>query len=204
MSPRLYYLARAHPELTDGAFARRWAAHGALGMSLPRWRNVALYLQCDRIAGAPWDGVAVVAFRSEEARLAHVADPDGAITRADEALCFDRPVSRTACIADGDPGLRAEEGGLRLFRFLSDPPASWGPEHEHLLRAVDPAATGARLVLRPGSVAGFTMVEEIATSKPAAAAAALALAEPAGRAFPPPVWVAARVRILWPAGQYQA
>ena len=87
------------------AFRTRWRAHGALGMRLPRWRNVARYTQCDRIDVPPgipgalaYDGVAVVLFRSEAARLAHIADPDGRITKADESETFARPVRETAAL----------------------------------------------------------------------------------------------------------
>ena len=52
-------------------------------MSLPRWRNVLRYTQGDALEeDAACDGVATVLFRSEAARLAHIADPDGALGRA--------------------------------------------------------------------------------------------------------------------------
>ena len=198
MTPRLYYLARANRGLPRGAFPARWAAHGALGMALPRWRNVAQYLQCDRIAGASWDGVAVVAFRSEEARLAHVADPDGRVTKADEMLCFDRPISETACLADGADAPPVAEGGLRLFRFLGAESEAWSPTQRRRVREVDPGAIGIRLPLRPGAAMGFRWIEEVATRDPVAVAEAL---NP-GKA--PLLWVAARVRVLWPAPLPQA
>ncbi len=98
MRPKLIYFAERHPSFDRDGFRQRWRQHGRLGASLPRWKNVARYAQCDRIDGGlqgteiDCDGVATVLFHSEATRLAHIADPDGAITKADEAKTFARPV----------------------------------------------------------------------------------------------------------------
>ena len=102
--PKLIYFPRRHPGLPAEVFPARWREHGRLGMSLPRWRNVWRYAQCDRVPASterptlPCDGVATVVFRSEAARLAHLADPDGGITRADEAAIFAGPVRLCAVL----------------------------------------------------------------------------------------------------------
>ena len=50
LRPKLIYLARRNPALTREAFVPRWPRHGALGMSLPRWRNIWRYVHCDVLA----------------------------------------------------------------------------------------------------------------------------------------------------------
>src|SRR4029079_7161367 len=90
--PKLIYVAHRHPRYSHDEFIRRWRQHGSLGMSQPRWRNVALYLHCDQVDGLTrslpmleCDGVAIVVYRSEQARQAHIADEGARRTmKADE------------------------------------------------------------------------------------------------------------------------
>jgi hypothetical protein len=105
--PKLIYLARRHPALSRVDFPARWRRHGRLGMSLPRWRNIWRYTQCDAL---PWtsaplrvaaecDGVGLVWYRSAQARAQHVDDADRAIMAQDELETFDRPVRAASFLA---------------------------------------------------------------------------------------------------------
>lgn len=112
MRPKFIYFAERHPSFDRDGFRQRWRQHGRLGASLPRWKNVARYAQCDRIDGGlegteiDCDGVATVLFHSETTRLAHIADPDGAITKADEAKTFARPVRSFSVLTEPHVVLR--------------------------------------------------------------------------------------------------
>jgi hypothetical protein len=114
MRPKLIYFAERHPSFDRDGFRQRWRRHGRLGASLPRWKNVARYAQCDRIDGGlegteiDCDGVATVLFHSEATRLAHIADPDGAITKADEAETFARPVRSFSVLTEPNDVLQGE------------------------------------------------------------------------------------------------
>jgi hypothetical protein len=131
-SPKLIYVAQRHPRLAPADFTSRWRQHAALGMSQPRWRNVALYLHCDRIEGLPvgapaldCDGVAVVVYRSEGHRQAHVSDRTaGPIMKADELETFAQPVAQTALLTRSEAVVAPASGNFRLFIFW--PAASSG------------------------------------------------------------------------------
>lgn len=180
--PKLIYFARRHPSIAAAGFPLRWREHGALGMSLPRWRNVWRYAQCDAVPvpgmpAAPYDGVATVVFRSEEARLAHVADPDGHVTRADEAATFAAPVRLTSVltcaweIASGSGtrftiflGLRRRSGATR-DEFLEE----WlgaAAARASALRRIDPSAgLIVNAAVETGPLA-LDSIDEIACSAP--------------------------------------
>ena len=121
--PKLLYIARRHPGLAPGAFVPRWREHAALGMSQPRWRNVALYLHADAIAGLEGhsgalaaDGVAVVVYRSEAARQAHLADEAARrLMKADELHTFDAPVAQTSLLVQAQTLHPLHRQGPRLF-----------------------------------------------------------------------------------------
>jgi hypothetical protein len=105
--PKLLYFAERHSAFDRAQFRDRWRQHAVLGMSLPRWRNIERYAQCDAI-GAPraalpaldCDGVAMVWYRSEAARQAHVSDGAAPIMKRDELETFARPVARCAVLTD--------------------------------------------------------------------------------------------------------
>jgi hypothetical protein len=120
--PKLLYFAERHPHFSPAEFKERWRRHGALGMSLPRWRNILRYAQCDPVvcplaglAPLECDGVAMVWYRSEATRQAHVADRSGSVTKADESETFARPVARFALLTDEIVFLSGEAGRLKLF-----------------------------------------------------------------------------------------
>jgi len=169
--PKLVYVAQRHPRYSHEAFIRRWRQHGALGMSQARWRNVALYLHCDRIDGlaAPvpileCDGVAIVVYRSEQARQAHIADEGARRTmKADELDTFAQPVANTSLLVretgqrpprssagrrlprGRDVEREGPGGEFRLFVFWSAPAADDGARYwERLLSGTDVALTRNR------------------------------------------------------------
>jgi hypothetical protein len=126
------YLARRNPALAQEAFAERWRRHGELAMSLPFWRHMTGYLQCDALphaatqadayTAAAWsrvhDGVGVV-YMSDARALEHVlAHPDHSLLMADELATFAEPVGNFSILATeelhkGRPGTAA-----KLFAFL--------------------------------------------------------------------------------------
>ena len=123
--PKLIYVAMRHPRYSHDAFIARWRQHAALGMRQPRWRNVARYLHCDRIDGL-WgsvptidcDGVAVVVYRSEAARQAHIADEVARRTmKEDELDTFAQPVVNAALLFVENVERPAPLDGFRLFVF---------------------------------------------------------------------------------------
>ena len=123
--PKLIYAAVRHPRYTHDAFIARWRQHAALGMAQPRWRNVARYLHCDRIEGLSasvptidCDGVAVVVYRSETARQAHIADACARRTmKQDELDTFAQPVANAALLLIENVERPAPLDGFRLFVF---------------------------------------------------------------------------------------
>jgi hypothetical protein len=106
--PKLVYLARRNPALSRQAFVDRWRRHGALGMSLPRWRNIARYVHCDVLEFPPatpgldagWDAVGMIWHRSPAARAAHLADTSSRATmERDEQETFAAPIVDTCMVA---------------------------------------------------------------------------------------------------------
>ncbi len=124
--PKLIYFASRHPAFDRPAFIARWRQHAALGMAMPRWRNIHRYLHCDALplpaiglAPLSCDGVAIVTYRSEEARLAHVADRSaGPLLKQDELETFDRPVREVSLLTDSLRVLPATPGTPTLFLRL--------------------------------------------------------------------------------------
>jgi EthD domain len=106
--PKLIYLARRNPALSRREFVVRWRRHGALGMSLPRWRNVARYVHCDALdpsaptatIDADHDAIGIVWHRSPAARAAHLADTGSRRQmEQDELETFARPIVETCLLA---------------------------------------------------------------------------------------------------------
>lgn len=93
--PKLMYLARRNPALSREQFTPRWRQHGALGMSMPRWKNIWRYVHCDVLSGSgsDYDGVGIVWHKSPESRRAHREDTSSQGTmEADEVQTFDQLV----------------------------------------------------------------------------------------------------------------
>jgi hypothetical protein len=129
--PKLIYLARRHPALTREAFTPRWRQHGALGMSRPRWRNIARYVHGDVIDRDDCDAIGLIWHRSRAARAAHLADTDSRLQmERDENDTFAEPIVNVCLLAReyvlrGPPampitthGHPESNGPVKLTRFL--------------------------------------------------------------------------------------
>ena len=123
--PKLIYLARRPPGLDRAEFTSRWRQHGALGMSMPRWRNIARYLHCDVDPATPsHDGVGMIWHRSVEARHAHIADRSsrGAM-ESDEQATFAEPIVQ-CCLLTRERVLLAPppptDAACKLVRVISE------------------------------------------------------------------------------------
>jgi hypothetical protein len=124
--PKLIYLARRHMSIAAPDFIARWRQHGRLGMSLPRWRNIWRYAQCDVVptpasplpVAAGYDGVGLVWYRNTSSRASHVDDADRAVMARDESETFDRPVRASSVVVRERLLSPMPEDGFKLFRFL--------------------------------------------------------------------------------------
>ncbi len=135
---KLIYLAKRNPALSRAAFTERWREHGALGMSLPRWRNIARYVHCDVLLPSldtsaldtEYDGVGLIWYRSPQARAAHVADTSSqSVMEQDEQRTFSERISNCSLLASqfvakapGPPRAAA----TKLIAFLKDRTAGGG------------------------------------------------------------------------------
>jgi EthD domain len=127
--PKLIYLAKRNPGLSRQAFVERWRQHGALGMSLPRWKNISRYVHCDVLHrttdAAPlndeYDGVGLIWHRSAQARAAHLADTSSRTTmECDEFETFSQPIVNSCLLAREEVVQRrglASSSPTKLFCF---------------------------------------------------------------------------------------
>ena len=106
--PKLIYLTKRHPALSRSGFTARWRQHGALGMSLPRWRNIARYVHCDVVSpdeptpalDGSYDGIGLIWHRSQAARAAHLADTGSRhAMEQDERETFAEPIVNVCLLA---------------------------------------------------------------------------------------------------------
>jgi hypothetical protein len=166
--PKLIYLTKRHPTLSREAFTRRWRQHGALGMSLPRWRNIARYVHCDVLRpqtptadlDSGYDGVGLIWHRSPQARAAHVADTSSRLTmERDEAETFALPIVNSCLLArEVVLARRADAAGssVKLTCFIKALPSSAA---QTLVRSrIDMAAElSARIAAGPGLRGGYVI-----------------------------------------------
>jgi hypothetical protein len=168
--PKLIYVAQRHPRYTHEAFIQRWRQHAALGMSQARWRNVARYLHCDRVEGLPaslpaldCDGVAIVVYRSRQAREVHVADENARrIMKADELDTFAQPVADTSMLVREVVEREGPLDRFRLFVFRSGADATDRAPLD-LLAGTDVALTRNDLAGSLGTQP-WTEVDELASA----------------------------------------
>src|ERR1700728_4689988 len=106
--PKLIYLAKRNPGLSRDDFLKRWRQHGALGMSLPRWKNISRYVHCDvlhpttdaAVLNDEYDGVRLIWHHSAQARAAHLADTTSRSTmERDEFETFSQPIVNSCLLA---------------------------------------------------------------------------------------------------------
>jgi hypothetical protein len=130
MQPKLIYLTRRHPGLTRSGFTARWRQHGALGMSRPRWKNIARYVHCDVLdeGSDAYDGIGLIWHRSPQHRAAHLADTDSRLDmERDEQATFARPIVEDCLLAAETLVQRiavAEDDARTLFAFFAVAPAA--------------------------------------------------------------------------------
>lgn len=129
--PKLIYLAKRNLALSQPQFLKRWRQHGALGMSLPRWKNISRYVHCDVMhpaAGAAvlndkYDGVGLIWHRSAQARAAHLADTTSRSTmERDEFATFAEPIANCCLLAREEivqERDRAASPLTKLFHFAT-------------------------------------------------------------------------------------
>lgn len=102
---KIIYLVQRKPGTERDAFVRRWRQHGALGMSMARWRNVKRYAHCDirgevtgdgQVVESAFDGIGMSQFLSMAHRADHAADTvaQGAMV-ADEREAFAELVAKS-------------------------------------------------------------------------------------------------------------
>ena len=132
--PKLIYLTRRHPALDRTEFTARWRQHGRLGMSRPRWKNIARYVHCDIELPSPdlrnilddYDGIGMIWHRSPTHRAAHLADATSrAEMEADEAETFATSIGQV-CTVVREEIVQAPDAGAvwKLVRFAASPEAS--------------------------------------------------------------------------------
>lgn len=127
LEPKLIYLTRRHPRLTRADFRGRWRQHAALGMSRPRWKNIAQYMHCDVLDDSGYDGIGLIWHRTPAHRAAHLADTSSrADMERDELDTFARPIVDD-CLLAQEHVLHAPSTALatalRLFLFFETAPA---------------------------------------------------------------------------------
>jgi hypothetical protein len=151
LQPKLIYLAKRHASMNKQQFISRWRSHGDLGMSRPRWVNIARYEHCDVVSPpdlAPYfsqdyDGIGLIWHRSPEYRAAHLADSASrSDMERDEAETFAEPINNCCALMQeinsfaSEAHADGETGFYRWFRFWrSDHPVF----HDH-----GPATVSAR------------------------------------------------------------
>ena len=121
-------------------------------MAQARWTNILRYAHCDPLDPASrWDGVALLWYRDEAARLAHVSDAAARATmRADEAATFARPVREFSTLLDGAHATGDDRGPVRNFVFLWRAP---GLDRATFQRRLADGAAARRAML--GRIPGF-------------------------------------------------
>ena len=145
--PKLMYLARRNPALSREQFTPRWRQHGALGMSMPRWKNIWRYVHCDVIAG-DYDGVGIVWHRSPDTRRAHREDTSSqAAMEADEVQTFDGLVGNFCALLE-ERQVLAGSAPVKLIRFHQRP----GEVRDGFV--ADWAASQAEMLMRQPGVDG--------------------------------------------------
>lgn len=170
MQPKLIYLARRSPGLGRAAFTPRWRQHGALGMSRPRWKNIARYVHCDVLDDSGYDAIGLIWHRSAEHRAAHLADTSSRLDmERDEAATFARPIVEDCLLARetvlSPPAVAADEA-RKVFAFFTSAPATpLDPRLRQLHRVGAPALGCVRNeALPPERASGwglrFPLIEE--------------------------------------------
>lgn len=140
--PKVIYLARRKSGLSMAAFRQRWLQHGRLAMSLPIWRNMWKYAQCDPLHPAgDWDAIGLVWYRSWEALDSIARQPELRQPLLDDELeTFSGYVRDSAVLTEEEVIKSGPETHHKLFAFVPD---GSGKSAEPLL-ATDEAVRSVR------------------------------------------------------------
>ncbi len=126
---KLIYVAKRNPRLSPDQFTRRWRMHGAVGMSMPVWRHVVLYVQAEPIRPVPVKGAsdehdAVACWGVREEAFAGVPLPEDAdaarIMAEDERETFADLIANTSLWTTELHLKGGEPGGTTAFLFFDD------------------------------------------------------------------------------------
>lgn len=122
--PKIIYLADRRAGFSDAAFADKWSAHGRLAMSLPIWRNMTHYAQCDPLAvgplSKPCDAIGLVWYRSLDAMASIAVEPELRQPLLDDELrTFACHVREVAMLTIEETLQEGPRGGWKLFQFDS-------------------------------------------------------------------------------------
>jgi hypothetical protein len=131
---KIIYLVQRKPGTNRDTFVRRWRQHGALGMSMARWRNVKRYAHCDirgevtsdgRFVNSAFDGIGMSQFRSMAHRADHAADTLAQQAMvADEREAFAELVAKSRLLVVERPAIaRCEVVAAKAVRLIE-----WGTE----------------------------------------------------------------------------
>jgi hypothetical protein len=112
---KIIYLVQRKAGTDRDAFVRRWRQHGALGMSMARWRNVRRYAHCDirgeltkdgQFSESAFDGIGMSWFRSAAHRADHASDSVAqAAMEADERETFAQLVAQSRLLTVERPAM---------------------------------------------------------------------------------------------------
>lgn len=121
--PKLIYLACRQSNLTRAAFVERWRQHAALGMSRPRWKNIARYVHCDVLEANGADAIGLIWHRSPAHRAAHLADTSSRLDmERDELATFARPIVEDCLVARESviQPVHVRDNARKVFAFYTE------------------------------------------------------------------------------------
>lgn len=120
--PKVIYLADRASHLSQDTFKRRWLQHGRFAMSLPIWRNMWKYAQCDPIdtgtSDRICDAIGLVWYQSWPALDSIAQTPSlREPILADELETFSGPVRQRAILTEEVSLVDGPETDFKLFVF---------------------------------------------------------------------------------------
>lgn len=126
---KFMYFAKRKPGFTSETFIPRWRQHGALAMSLPMWRNMALYIHADTIRPVPisgassdYDGFSYAVARDERMFKSPAPEDTANIQRLlnDELETFEAPIPPVLMFVDDQVLKKGAPGGVTACLAFND------------------------------------------------------------------------------------
>jgi hypothetical protein len=124
----MYFAKRKH-NFTPETFIPRWRQHAALAMSLPMWRNMALYVHADTIRPVPlvgasseYDGFSYAVARDEQLFKTPSSSEAADVQRMldDELETFDGPIPAGLMFVDAEMLKNGTPGGVTACLAYND------------------------------------------------------------------------------------